>query len=252
MKRILLLGYGYTARAIEALIKKSAPGIEIFRSSRQGAPHIRFDLNNRNTWEKIPSVDGTFWTFPAEPEGQVKTFLEHYQHHLGKIVVIGTTRAFATTNEHQEVDETTSLDERMERVRGENLIRMIKGTAVYAAGIYGPQRNPVDWVRKGWVGPSPKFLNVIHVQDLAEICWAAMAKGKQGALYIAADNSPHSWEDLIDRWLAQYDLELPSNAIGSTRKSKKVNSLKSLTELEVRLKYPDIFVGTSELESRKN
>ena len=77
------------------------------------------------------------------------------------------------------IDESAPIDLTKPRVQGEEYLRNEHGAIVLrVAGIYGPGRNPLDWIRQGRVGPSRKYVNLIHVEDLAAICLAALEKGE--------------------------------------------------------------------------
>ena len=105
-----------------------------------------------------------------------------------------------------------------------------------SSGIYGPGKNPVDWVKNGYVGKSEKFVNMIHVKDLAHIIFKAGERGKKNSVYIASDGVPLQWSHVIELWekegLLSNVAEKPSK-----RSSKKINSSATLLELEVDLKY---------------
>ena len=248
MKKFLILGYGYTGPHLEKHISALIPDSEIKKTNRQKDLNLYFDLSEPESWENIPKVDGTFWTFPPIKERLVTQFLEKQGANLGKIVVIGSTRSIQIQKEHEEVDENSPLDLTIDRVRGEKLIRDQGGILVQSAGIYGPGRNPIDWIRKGWVAPCKKLLNVIHVVDLAKILLAAMQNGEPGKTYLAADGRPYPWDELISRWVRQYELTQVPKPNPSMRKSKKVNPEHTLSELKIELSYPDVYAGVSEIE----
>lgn len=236
---ILILGAGYTGRALQALIAREAPGVVVHATTRQANALLRFDLHDASTWHALPTVDCTFWMFPAEPVALVEKFFNTVGTCLGKIIVIGTTGSFPVSAPHVWIDEASPLDTTQPRVQGEALIRARGGVAVYAAGIYGPGREPRNWLARGLATPSDKYLNVIHVDDLAQILWRAALVGRPGALYLAADGAPHPWNALAARW--QPELPPGGEQIGG-RVSKRVNPRATLEELDVTLRWQDVLV----------
>ena len=242
IKKFLILGYGYTGQVLKEKIYEQYPQANVYSTSRTQKEHIFFDLEDEESWSNLPrEIDMCFWTFPAQPLNLVEKFLSLYSHQIRKIVAIGTTRAFITRIDDEVVTEDTLLDLKMERVQGENLIRKNNGIVVYASGIYGPHRNPIDWVKKGRIGKSKKFLNLIHVEDLCEILLSAAHRGREGAIYIASDGKPERWSDLIDQWEAEQEMTFPElTSSTSAKKSKNIQSLKTLNELQVQLKFPSV------------
>ena len=63
-------------------------------------------------------------------------------------------------------------------------------------GIYGPGRNPLDWIRQGRIGPSRKYVNLIHVEDLAAICLAVLDRGYPSEAYNVSDGQAHTWKEI--------------------------------------------------------
>ena len=75
-----------------------------------------------------------------------------------------------------------------------------KATQIFRlAGIYGPGRNPIlnldqraqRVIKKGQV------FNRIHVDDIAQVLLASMAKPRQGAMYNVSDNEPAPPQDVL-------------------------------------------------------
>ena len=61
-----------------------------------------------------------------------------------------------------------------------------------------------DWIRQGRVGLSRKYVNLIHVEDLAAICLLALDKGRPGEACTFSDGQPHTWNEICataqQRW----------------------------------------------------
>lgn len=68
------------------------------------------------------------------------------------------------------------------------------------AGIYGPGRNPIAKLREGkatrLVKPGQVF-NRIHVDDIAGILMASLARPRNGAVYNMADDEPAPPQDVV-------------------------------------------------------
>jgi nucleoside-diphosphate-sugar epimerase len=242
--KVLILGTGYSGTALATELSKEH---EVFTTSRQGSPLIEFELTREETWENLPKVDYTFWTFPAQPIDSINSFLEKKKEELGLIIVIGSTGSYITGEDHQVISEASSLDLESERVKGEELIRKAGGMVVRASGIYGPERNPLNWVKSGRVGPSKKLLNLIHVEDLVVVLWKAASMGKACSNYIASSKSSIPWDELILRLQNDFEFETPTDCPSSKKPSKDVDASQTLKELGIQLKYPSILEGIVQL-----
>jgi nucleoside-diphosphate-sugar epimerase len=116
------------------------------------------------------------------------------------------------------------------------------------AGIYGPGRHPYDWIRTGRVALSRKYVNLIHVEDLAAICLAALNYGMAGAVYNVSDGTPRTWSEigrgLYADQLAEQDIreqQEPGKRIDTT----KLHSM--LEEARTSMHHPDLFSSLEQL-----
>jgi nucleoside-diphosphate-sugar epimerase len=146
------------------------------------------------------------------------------------------------------IDECAPVDLRKPRVQGEEFLRKEYGAIVLrVAGIYGPNRNPIDWLRTGRVGPSRKYVNLIHVEDLAAICLAALARGNPGEVYNVSDGIPRRWDEIYmiarDRW------HVPAISEQSIQEAgKRIETRKLRERLGESLRHADLFTSIDMLE----
>ena len=215
---------------------------------------MRFDLEQPSTWLNIPVGADIIWCFPATPLEQVQAFARTLDAPAKRIVVLGSTSAYDAPSQSTEypppwIDESASLDLTKPRVQGEEFLRTNCGAIVLrVAGIYGPGRNPIDWIRTGRVSPSRKYVNLIHVEDLATICLAALEHGKPGEAYNVSDGQPHTWNEIgataQQRWgmTAAAVKEMPSSG-------KRISNAKVRAGLGYTLKHPDLYEALALIES---
>jgi nucleoside-diphosphate-sugar epimerase len=258
---ILLLGAGYTGRHFYATAKRQ--GQQVLASSRDPTKHlayasltdrIEFDLTRQATWKNIPSVTDMVWCFPATPLEQVQAFAKTLGAPPRRFVVLGSTSAYAVKNDSKEypppwLDESAPIDLNKPRVQGEEYLRKHHGAIVLrVAGIYGPGRNPLDWIRQGRIGPSRKYVNLIHVEDLAALCLLALDKGKPGEAYIVSDGQPHTWNEICataqQRWGVASAVTQEDHSSG-----KQISNAKLRAELGCVLRYPDLYEALALIES---
>jgi nucleoside-diphosphate-sugar epimerase len=139
------------------------------------------------------------------------------------------------------LDEIAPIDLSKPRVRGEEFLRTECSTVVLrVAGIYGPGRNPLNWIKTGRVTPSRKYVNLIHVDDLATICLAALERGAAGEAYNVSDGTPRTWNEIAHvaqaRWGIAHAPEKDDAAPG-----KRIMTRKLQTELSVAIRHSDLY-----------
>ncbi len=131
------------------------------------------------------------------------------------------------------------------------------------AGIYGPGRSALDAVRAGTarriVKPGQVFSR-IHVEDIATVLEASMARRNPGAIYNVCDDEPAPPQDVIAYAAALLDEPAPPDVPFSQaaktmsemarsfyEDNKRVSNRRIKDELGVRLAYPDYRTGLKAL-----
>ncbi|MEO1330917.1 MAG: SDR family oxidoreductase [Pseudomonadota bacterium] len=127
------------------------------------------------------------------------------------------------------------------------------------AGIYGPGRGPFEKVRQGTarriVKPGQVFSR-IHVDDIAAVLEASIARPNPGAAYNVCDDDPAPPQDVIAHAADLLGLPAPPEvpfeiakaemspmAVSFYAESKRVSNRRIREELGVRLAYPDYRSG---------
>lgn len=249
---LVVLGSGYTGQVLHTI--GTAQGRTVLATSRNPLRHLaempseqrlHFDLEQPSTWMNIPTGADLVWCFPATPLHQVEAFASWLNASARRLVVLGSTSAYEVGESQdyppQWIDETAPIDLTKPRVQGEEFLRHKYGAIVLrVAGIYGPGRNPLNWIRQGRVGPSRKYVNLIHVEDLAAICLAAIEKGTPGETYNVSDGQPHTWSEICATAQQRWDLAgVPEKEDLST--GKHISNAKLRTALGYTLRHPDLY-----------
>lgn len=256
---LIILGAGYMARFMPTLVGGRYTDV-LFTSRIPDSnltyvspnQRLQFDLSQPDTWSHIPAGTDLLWCFPAAPLDSVRQFAAHITGSYRRLVVLGSTSAYDVTKSTDYpppwIDECAPVDLRKPRVQGEEFLRKEYGAIVLrVAGIYGPNRNPIDWLRTGRVGPSRKYVNLIHVEDLAAICMAALARGNPGEVYNVSDGIPRRWDEIYmiarDRW---HIPAIPEQSIQEA--GKRIETRKLRESLGESLRHPDLFTSIDMLE----
>ncbi|MBH0205690.1 MAG: hypothetical protein HP498_07720 [Nitrospira sp.] len=254
---LVILGSGYTARFVLPLAERQY--FRVLATSREPDRHlshiqpdqrIQFDLTRQDTWKNIPTDADLLWCFPATPLNLVIAFAETLKPY--------SRRAYTTDSSIEYpppwVDEKAPIDLAQPRVEGEEFLRTHCAAVILrVAGIYGSGRNPIDWITSGRVGPSRKYVNLIHVQDLSATCLAALERGAPGEAYNVSDGTPRTWKDICriaqDRWGIQPSLETDDALTGKRIANGKLLSL--LSSAQKSLAHVDLYRSLEQLHSEK-
>lgn len=254
---IVILGAGYTGRVIYS--HATAHGVSALVTSRRPDAHLDFalpshrlpfDLEREATWRNIPLGCDLIWCFPATPLEEVSSFTKAVLRKTGRIVVLGSTSAYETpgTDSDSLIDESAPVDRTRPRVIGEEYLRIQAGAAVLrVAGIYGPGRNVLDWIRRGKVGPSQRYVNLVHVEDLAAICLAALKEGRSGEIYNVSDGQPRRWSEICEVAQRRWGIA-PVKRDSDQRASKRLSIAKLTRDLQYRFQHLDLYTAMDEIE----
>ncbi len=215
---------------------------------------LRFDLEQPSTWLNIPADADFIWCFPATPLAKVQAFARSLDAPARRIVVLGSTSAYDAPSQSTEypppwIDESAPLDQTKPRVQGEEYLREHHGAIVLrVAGIYGPKRNPLDWIRRGRVEMSRKYVNLVHVEDLAAICLLAIDNGKPGEAYNVSDGQPLTWNEICATAQQRWGVTTAAAHKDSTP-GKRISTAKLRSELGYTLRHPDLYEALNLIES---
>lgn len=256
---LVILGSGYSGRFLVPLALRQHK--RVFATSRNPDRHlstlppdrrIHFDLERPATWTNIPDTADLIWCFPAAPVGQVQAFSKQLGAPPRRIVVLGSTSAYDVGDSREYppswIEETAPIDLSRPRVQGEEFLRNECGAIVLrVAGIYGPGRNPLDWIRQGRIGPSVKYVNLIHVEDLASICLAALERGKPGEIYNVSDGVPHTWNEICATAQERWGVTAPTMKEAQSS-GKRISNRKARVQLGYEFLRSDLYAALDQIE----
>jgi hypothetical protein len=258
-ENVIVLGAGYVARFILTVKRFD---VNVLYTSRDPEHHLRwvppqqrllFDLDQPDTWPNIPSGADLLWCFPAAPLTLVQQFASGLNARSRRIVVLGSTSAYDVSDRQDcpppWIDETAPVDISKPRVQGEEYLRRECGAVVLrVAGIYGCGRHPYQWIRAGRVALSDKYVNLIHAEDVAGICLAALQCGLSGTVYNVSDGVPRTWRDIGRRLYGDRVDHQPVEAQGPLGKRIRTARLRSLLEeARTSIRHPDLFRALEDL-----
>ncbi len=270
---LLSFGHGYTARALARLLLPQ--GWRIIGTTRtpEGIEDIRASGATPLVWpgaDPVPLEQATHLLISIGPDAAGDPVLNALGDRIAAIADrlqwVGYLSTTAVYGDHAGgwVDENTPpapAARRGEwRVRAERAWAAIPGLPLHVfrlAGIYGPGRGPFAKVRAGTarriIKPGQVFSR-IHVDDIAQVLAASIARPDPGAIYNVCDDDPAPPQDVIAYAARLLNLPVPPAipfdqaemtpmARSFYGESKRVRNDRIKTELGVTLKYPDYRTG---------
>lgn len=192
-----ILGAGYTGAA---LLRRFPRAAATHRAARDGA--FAFTLEDEASWRNPPLAGRhVVWTFPAAPLPLVQAFHEACLRDAANLIVFGSTSGYLLEDDAgiPLLDEDAALDLRLPRVQGEEWLRARGATVLRLAGIFGPGREPADWLRRGLIRDGARLVNLIQVEDIVALVARLFEHPAPGAHINVAGGEALAWRDLAAR-----------------------------------------------------
>ena len=275
-RTLLSFGHGYSAQALATMLPDDWRIIGTTRSEDKAAQMMQNGTEPR-IWpgaDMTPALNAaTHLLISAAPGENGDPVLAELRDAIAaradQFEWVGYLSTTGVYGDHggDWVDETTALTPATKRG-----IARVKAEAEWQtlglplhifrlAGIYGPGRGPFAKVRAGTARRIIKQGQVFsrcHVQDIAQVLAASIAKPNPQAIYNICDNDPAPPEDVIAYAAQLLGLPIPPAVDFETAEmtpmarsfyaeSKKVRNDRIKTELGVTLRYPDYRAGLDAL-----
>jgi nucleoside-diphosphate-sugar epimerase len=268
VSRLLCFGFGYTARA---LARRLDAGWTIIGTTRIGDNGcLRFDRDHPLAPERFAGATHILISIPPDECGD--PVLAAHARDIATLPTLRWLGYLSTTGVYGDrsggwVDEASELCPTA--IRGERRVaaetawldlwreRAVPVLIFRLAGIYGPRRSPFDALHAGTAkrihSPGQVFSR-IHVDDIATVLMASMARPRPGAIYNVCDDGPATSEAVV-AYAAELlgiappplvplaKANLSPMALSFYRDNKRVSNALIKRELGVTLRYPDYRAG---------
>lgn len=235
MTSLLCIGLGYSAQVFAARVAAEGWQVAGTSTTADGAARIAalgcdaivFDGTAPSDALRAALATATHILISAPPDADGDPLLRHHAGDLAntkRLAWIGYFSTIGVYGDHNGawIDETTPAHPTNIRSRwrldAENAwLDFAQRTRVRAEifrlpGIYGPGRGPLEAVRKGTaraiVKPGQVF-NRIHVEDIANVLAAAIARPTEHTIYNITDDEPAPSQDVIAYAASQLGLPAP-------------------------------------------
>jgi nucleoside-diphosphate-sugar epimerase len=142
-------------------------------------------------------------TFP--PENVHASFWKMLENRVPNRVLLGTTGIYSGSGRITEDSELLTEHPRYAR---EQQFLNSGGSIIRLSGIYGPGRNPLNWINRARDLYEQKQLNLIHVNDITHFLKLWFEQPDRGEVYNLSDGQAHTWGE-IARWAGQKGIKTP-------------------------------------------
>ena len=272
-RHLLCFGFGYSAQALARVL---GPGWSVTGTSRGGgAPSapaganvrcLRFDRDHPLEPTAFAGVTHVLLSVPPDEAGD--PVFDRHRDDIAAISGLAWLGCLSTTGVYGNrdggwVDESAEL--RPSGARGRRRAaaeaawldlwrnRDVPVHVFRLAGIYGPGRSPFDALRAGGakrIDKPGQVFSRIHVEDLADVLMASIARPRPGAVYNVCDDEPAASAEVIAHAaallgvpappLVPFDAaELSPMARSFYDDNKRVSNVLIKRELGVALRYPN-------------
>ncbi|MBC2834952.1 SDR family oxidoreductase [Paragemmobacter straminiformis] len=274
MKTLLSIGHGYSARALARLLLPQ--GWRVIGTTRSAATAGELAASGVEPLLLPASLapalaQATHILSSVAPDDEGDPILRDHRDAFAaaRPEWVGYLSTTAVYGDHQGgwVDETTALTPTTRRGAARVLAESewaALGLPLHIfrlAGIYGPGRGPFEKVRDGSarrIMKAGQVFSRIHVEDIAQIVAASIARPNAGAVYNVCDDDPAPPEDVIGHAatllglplppaIAYEDAEMTPMARSFYAESKRVRNDRIKHELGVSLHYPSYREGLAAL-----
>jgi nucleoside-diphosphate-sugar epimerase len=276
MKTLLSIGHGYSAQALARVLLPQGWHIIATTRSPEKAAALRAQGVEAILWPggDLPLDRATHLLTSVAPDATGDPVLRAHGAQIAAAAPhlqwVGYLSTVGVYGDHQGgwVDEDTALTPAtargQARVAAEAAWQAVPGLAPHIfrlAGIYGPGRGPFEKVRDGSarriIKPGQVFSR-IHVDDIAQVLAASIARPDPGRVYNVCDDDPAPPQDVLSHAAQLLGLPEPPAvpydgaamspmARSFYAESKRVRNDRIKDELGVRLIHPDYRAGLAAL-----
>jgi hypothetical protein len=235
---MIVLGTGFVGSRILKYIPQA------IGTSRQTSQSLKyFNLHVRDSWSVVNNFEDVVWTFPCATDYQTELMaIEFYKSKLigKKVIVFGTTSCFET-NFNQPipiVNEKNELNQNI-RTQTEEKLRLLGANILCLSGLWGFEKKPLNWVKKGLIKSSSGNVNLIHEIDIAKVVELFWNNSKMKSERINVSSGVcYSWIHLLRHYL--FTNQLSQNEFDALALSQEKKPSKLVSNSKLKAYFPEL------------
>ncbi len=286
-RRLFVFGLGYTAgRLADALLEegwqvagtaRSGAAVETLRARGIDAMWFERDAPLNDAPARLAGSSHVLISIPPEANGDPA--LDLYGRTIvdarpGWIGYLSTTGVYGDRDgawvDEQDAPKARSARARRRLAAEAGWLDLGRGAGVPTqifrlAGIYGPGRSVLDQLRAGTAHRIDKPGHVfsrVHVDDIAGVLRASMARPRPGAIYNVCDDAPTAQREVVEFAAGLLGIEPPPlvpfgdadlSPMGRSfyAENRRVRNDRIKRELDFVLRYPDYKTGLAAIADKE-
>jgi nucleoside-diphosphate-sugar epimerase len=218
----LILGNGYCG---SRLIKTAKNALVTSRAPKD-SNIVYFDLNDAGSWKNLPKAKTIIWTFACKNQVNEIELFKYLREISQQIIIYSTSSVYNHEYNDQVITESSSLNFDNPRLIVEEKLRELGANIFTLCGIFGPNRDPKNWLLKGLIKSPQKTVNLIHVDDIIELTIELSQLALKSKRINLCSGRSDCWDDLAKHYGYEFPKLIPENK--TLRKTIKSELLESL------------------------
>lgn len=186
---LTILGHGYCGSRLYA----SHPMAKVTSRKPTSNDQVYFQLEDPESWPNIPPSKQILWTFACTNSTLERQFFSFLKQRCEQVFIYSTTSVYQHTFNGQTMDEMSPIDDTKPRAIAEENYRQQGACLLTLCGIVGPDRNPINWLKKGRIKNANKAVNLIHVDDIVSITGLLLLQQLAGLRLNLAPAKTYTW-----------------------------------------------------------
>lgn len=278
---MLIVGCGYLGCRLAAGLKEAHSVVGLVQTDEGlarlasiGIEGIQTDLDGKINLGRSLRDESVFYFAPPPRQGVVDSRMTKFlaaceaSGYPKKMVYLSTTGVYGDCQGvwvdenhpvHPVVDRAKRRWDAEQQVRKWCEPRGVEFVILRVAGIYGPGKLPLARLKKQLPlvkAEEAPYTNRIHVDDLIQVCSAAMEKGETGEVYNASDGHPGTMLDYFNQVadfaglprpptisMQEADQKLSAGMMSYMQESRRIDNKKVIKELGIKFLYPNLSSG---------